>query len=89
MRPFVIIMLQESIQGGLQSLQVPVNLFPEGDLVKLIDAGLMKTFADAIGLWMLGLGPGVINLVQAHLASSYTYRALLALVLQNLRASPA
>jgi hypothetical protein len=32
----------------------------------MVDAGLVKAFADAISLWMLGLGPNVVNLVEAQ-----------------------
>jgi hypothetical protein len=63
-RPLVIVVLQESIQVCLQGLKLPINLFPEGDLVKLVDAGLIKAFANAIGLGMLGLGPGVVNFIE-------------------------
>ena len=64
MRPLIIIILQETVQVCLQGVKLPVNLFPEGDLVKLVNAGLVKAFANAIGLWMLGLSPSVINLVE-------------------------
>jgi hypothetical protein len=62
--PLVIVMHQESIQVSLQGAKLPVNLFPEGDLIKLVAAGLMKAFANAVGLWMLDLGPGVFNFVE-------------------------
>jgi hypothetical protein len=33
-------------------------------ILKLVATGLMKAFANAIGLWMLGLSPGVVNFVK-------------------------
>ena len=57
-------MLLESIQICLQRFKLLVNLFSEGDLVKLVDTGLIKAFANAIGLRMLGLGPGVVNFIE-------------------------
>lgn len=59
-------MRQERVQVRWQGLRPPVKLFSKGDLVKLVNAGLVKTFADAVGLGMLGLGPGAINLVETQ-----------------------
>ena len=64
MRPLIIIILQETVQVCLQGVKLPVNLLPEGDLIKLVNAGLVKAFADTVGLWMLGLSPSVINFVE-------------------------
>jgi hypothetical protein len=64
MRLLVIAMRQKRSRACLQRNNLPIDLLSEGDLIKLVDAGLVKAFANAVGLWKLALGPGAINLFE-------------------------
>ena len=48
---FIIVAIEPNVQIFLQALQVEVDLFPEGDLIELLQNGLVKSFTDTIGLW--------------------------------------
>lgn len=60
-----VVAVHPRIQIGLQFLQRVVQLAPESNLIKLVQYGFMKTFADAVGLRVSGLGFGVLNTVHA------------------------
>jgi hypothetical protein len=42
------------------------NPVPERDLVKLVENPLVEAFADAVGLRMIRLGFGVLDVIQGH-----------------------
>jgi hypothetical protein len=49
------------IEVGLQLLDAAVDPLAEGDLVEFLQHRLVKTFADAVGLWTPRLGSGVVD----------------------------
>ena len=63
MWPSLIIIDEPSIEVGLQLLNGPVDLFAERDAVELVEQGAMEAFADSVGLRALGLGTGVVDVL--------------------------
>ena len=64
MSTFVIVVIQPVIQVFLQFLHRQVNLFPERDLVKLIQNRFMEALANAIGLRVPYFGFRVFDFIQ-------------------------
>ena len=60
----MIVVMQPVIQIKLQLLNCPVYLAPERHLVELLQDRFVKTFADAVGLWMIGFGPGMLDFIE-------------------------
>lgn len=58
-----IVLLQPWVQVHLQLLQTPVEILPEEQAVAFVLQGLVEPFADAVGLGMVGLGPGMVNVL--------------------------
>ena len=67
MCPFDVVMFHPDIQIGLQFLQRVIQFPPEGNLVKLVQDGLVETFADAVCLRMSCLGLGMLYAVYAQI----------------------
>ena len=65
-RPFGVITVHPCIQVSLQFFDPQVNLFAESNGVKFILDGFVEAFADAVGLGMLGLGLGMVDVVQGQ-----------------------
>ena len=63
---FAVVVLQPIIQIGLKRLQVLVDLFTEGHLVKFLQYRFVEPFADTIGLWRFDLRFGVVNIVHGQ-----------------------
>ena len=61
MGPLPVVALQPGVQVGLQLLQAPVYLLPEEQAVAFVLQGLVEPLAYAIGLRLVGLGPGVVD----------------------------
>ena len=61
-----VVVVDPTIQINLQLLQGQIKLFVERHLVEILHDGLVKTFADAIRLGMLGLGSGVLDMIQSQ-----------------------
>jgi hypothetical protein len=51
MRAIMIVRAEPRVKIGLERLQRCVDLLAEGNLVELIEDGLMETFADPVSLW--------------------------------------
>ena len=51
MRSLAIILIDPFIQIGLQFFDSCVNFLSESDLIELLQHRLVKSFADAVGLW--------------------------------------
>jgi hypothetical protein len=54
------------VEIDLQLVDRAVYLLAERHPVKLIERSLMKALADAVGLWALGLGAGVIDVLDCE-----------------------
>lgn len=60
----VVVIRYPRIQINLQLFNRPVDLAPEGDLVKLLQYRLVKALADTVRLWMTHFRFGVLDVVQ-------------------------
>ncbi|TCS36782.1 hypothetical protein EDC30_1051, partial [Paucimonas lemoignei] len=63
MRALIVVVSQPFIQIDLQLFNRSVNLAPERNLVKLLQDRLVEALANAVGLRMVGLGFGVLDLL--------------------------
>jgi hypothetical protein len=63
MRAVLIILGQSRIQVVLEFVDRGIHRFAKGGSVELVEQRLMKPFDDAVGLRTLGLGSGVINVL--------------------------
>ncbi len=63
---FLIVNGQPLVQIVLQLLNIAVNFFAECNLIKLILDGAMKPLANAIGLRTLGLGTGMVDVLNGQ-----------------------
>lgn len=63
----IVVARQPVIQIGLQLFNGLVNLAPERHLIKLLQDRLVEAFADAVGLRVTYLGPGVLNVIQGQI----------------------
>ena len=64
MGSLIIVVTEPFVQILLQIIHVLVELFPECNLIKLLQDRLVEPLADAVCLRRFDLGPGVINVVQ-------------------------
>ena len=62
MGPFFILLLNPSIQIGLQFVKGLIHLLPKCHLVELLEDRLLESLTDAIGLGTVSLGPGVVEM---------------------------
>ena len=53
MRPPVIVLVDELVQITWQLLERVVQRLPKGDAIELVEHGLAKAFADAVGCGLL------------------------------------
>ena len=59
-----VILIHILIQIDLQGLKVRIDLLPKSDPVELIEDRLMNPLTDSIGLWALGLGFRMLDVVE-------------------------
>ena len=67
MRPMLIVFEKPSIEIGLQLVDRPIDPFSERDPIEFIEHGAMEALADAVGLWALGLGAAVIDVLDREI----------------------
>jgi hypothetical protein len=75
MWPLVIVFGDPSIKVGLQLVDRPIDLLAERDPVELVQDSAVEALADTIGLRALGLGAGVIDVLDGEI-SSYSWLSL-------------
>src|SRR5215831_8673879 len=63
MWPRRIVFCNPTIQVGLQLVDRTIHLLAQGNTVELVEHGLLETLADSVGLWALGLGARVIDVL--------------------------
>src|SRR5215212_1137019 len=63
MRPALVVLGDPSIEIGLQLVDRAVDLLAERHPIELVEHGAMETLADAVGLRALGLGAGVVDVL--------------------------
>ena len=61
-----VVVMQPFIKIDLQRVDVGIDLFAEGNLIKLLQDGFVEAFADAVGLGRLYLGFGVVDVVDGQ-----------------------
>ena len=67
MGPRLIVVLDPSIQIGLQFVDRTIHLLAERNTVELIEHGLVEALADAVCLRALGLGARVIDVLDREI----------------------
>ena len=63
MGAFGVVMMQPLVQIGLQLVDALIQVFAERDLIEFLQNCLVEPLADAVGLRMLDLGFGMIDIV--------------------------
>src|SRR5438309_7308167 len=63
MRPLLVVVDEPGIEIGLQFLDRAIDLFAERHPIELVEQRAMEALADAVGLWALGLGAAVIDVL--------------------------
>src|SRR4029079_11957420 len=63
MGPALIVFDQPGIEVGLQLVDGPIDLLAERHPVELVEHGAMEALADTVGLRALGLGAGVVDVL--------------------------
>ena len=63
MGPALIVFDQPGIEVGLQLIDRPIDLLAERHPIKLVQDGAMKALADAVGLRVLSLSAGMIDIL--------------------------
>src|SRR6202007_620950 len=61
--PLLIVLSDPNIEIGLQLVDGTVHLFTKRDTVKFVEHGLVESLTDSIRLRALGLGTGVIDIL--------------------------
>src|SRR5579872_5791121 len=64
MRPFLVVALDPRIEIGLKLGDRSIDLLAEDDAIELIEHHLVEALDDAIRLWALGLGAGVVDVLE-------------------------
>src|SRR5579863_7690930 len=64
MRPFLVVALDPRIEIGLKLGDRSIDLLAEDDAIELIEHRLVEALDDAIRLWALGLGAGVVDVLE-------------------------
>ena len=67
MGPRLVELAHPEIEVGLQVVDRGVDLLAEGDAVELIEHGFVEALDDAVGLRALGLGPGVVDVLDRQI----------------------
>ena len=67
MRTRFVVLLHPNIEIGLQLVDGPINFLAERHAIELVEYGSMEALADSIGLWALGLGAGVIDVLDGEI----------------------
>ncbi len=67
MRTKFVELFHPSVKIGLQLVDRRIDLLAEGDAIELVDHGLVETLDDAVGLRALGLGSGVIDVLDGEI----------------------
>lgn len=65
-RPLSVALVEPRIEIPPKFPQTPVDLSPESHPVELRERRLLETLADTIGLWLLHLGLGVVDVVESQ-----------------------
>jgi hypothetical protein len=81
--PFIVLG-DPGIEVGLQLVDRPVDFFAERQPVELVEHGAMEALADAVGLRALGLGAGMIDVLDGEVELVFV-----ALAAAELGAAPA
>ena len=55
------------VEVGLEVLDRPVELLAEGDAIELVEHGLVEALDDAVGLRALGLGSGMVDVLDREI----------------------
>ena len=63
----MVVLRNPIIEIGLQFLDRPVDLAPEGDAVELVEHCLVKAFDDAVGLRTFCFRPAVIDILDSKI----------------------
>src|SRR5262245_37648822 len=63
MGPDLIVFAHPQIEVGLQLLDRTIHLLAERNTVEFVEHGLVEALADAVGLWALGLGSRMIDVL--------------------------
>ena len=67
MSSFIIVIIKPIVQIFLQALHIRIEFLAERDLVKLLQNGLVKPLAYAVGLWWHGFGFGVVKVIDRQI----------------------
>lgn len=62
----LIVVLDPSVQIRLQSLDGGVDLLAEGNPIELVEHGAVEALTDAVGLRALGLGAGMVDILNGQ-----------------------
>ena len=63
MGPGLVELAHPEIEVGLQVIDGRLDRLAEGDAVELLEHRLVKALDNAVGLWALGFGPGVVDVL--------------------------
>ena len=67
----MVVRVDPRVKIHLQLLDRRVDFLAERDLVELIQDGLVEPLADPVGLWRLGPGARVVDVVDCHMIVAY------------------
>src|SRR5436190_10655588 len=62
-RPLLVVVDEPGIEIGLQFLDRAIDLFTERHPIELVETRAMNALADPVGMWALGLGAAVIDVL--------------------------
>ena len=74
MRARFVVRRQPGIEVGLQLVDRPIDLLAERHPIELVEHGAMEALADAVGLRALGLGAGVIDVLDREIELVFVAR---------------
>ena len=67
MGPGLVELAHPEVEVGLEVLDRPVELLAESDAIELVEHGLVEALDDAVGLRALGLGSGVVDVLDREI----------------------
>ena len=67
MGPGLIELAHPGVEVGLQLIDRRIELLAECDAIELVKHGLVESLDDAVGLWTLGLGAGVVDVLDREI----------------------
>ena len=67
MRTRFVVLLHPNFEIGLQPVDGPINFLAERHAIELVEHGSMEALADSIRLRALGLGAGVIDVLDGEI----------------------